>query len=114
MKKILLLVVTLCFFSSLLYAQDNSFKKVRDMYDNFIKNERVAATIAAVKAEWNSFKVWFNNLPLIKDYNESIYSNKNYKKVMNEMGSEYKPHLSNDGASADLLKRGKKYWKNLD
>ena len=113
MKKLLLLVFCLCFFSSLLYAEDVRFKKVKDYYNNFMKNEYVVSTIARIKAEWTSFKAWFNNLPLIKDYNESIYSNKNYKKVMNDMGKEYNPHLSKDGDSANMLKRGKKYWKTL-
>jgi len=113
MKRLLLTFFCLCVFSSLLYAEDASFKKARDYYDNFMKNEYVVSAIAKIKSEWNSFKTWFNNLPLIKDYNESIYSNKNYKKVMGEMGKEYKPHLSNDGASADMLKRGRKYWETL-
>lgn len=113
MRKVLLFVFVLCFFSSLLYAQDVSFKKVIDIYNNFINNENVVATVAALKAEWNSFKLWFNNLPLIKDYNESIYSSKNYKKVMNEMGNEYRPNLSKDGSSANMLKKGRKYWETL-
>ena len=113
MKKILLLVFVLCFSSSLLYAEDASFKKVKDYYNNLMQNEHVVTAIARIKAEWTSFKAWFNNLPLIKDYNESIYSNKNYKKVMNEMGQEYNPHLSKNGASADMLKRGRKYMETL-
>ncbi len=114
MKKLLFICTALLIFSSMSYAEDQSFKKLKDWYNGFWQNEKVVAANTRIKAEWASFKKWFNNLPLIKDYNESIYSGENYKKVMNEMGSEYKPHLSNDGASADMLKRGKDYWKKLD
>ncbi len=114
MKKLLFVCTALFVFSSMAYTEDQSFKKLKDWYNGFLQNEKVVSATTRIKTEWDSFKKWFNNLPLIKDYNESIYSSKNYKKVMNEMGSEYKPHLSKDGASSDMLKRGKDYWKNLD
>ena len=38
-------------------------------------------------------------------YNNSIYSSKNYKKVMNDMGKEYKPHLHKDSDGVNLLKK---------
>ena len=96
------------------YAQELTFvQKIERAYNNFLQNEKIVSFTTSVKSGWNSFKNWFNNLPGIRHYNNSIYSSKNYKKVMNDMGNEYRPHLQKEGASANLLKKGKKNWDNL-
>ena len=118
MKKVLLFIVfcsLFCLFcTETSYAQDLTIvQKIERAYDNFLQNEKVVRFTTSVKSGWNSFKRWFNNLPGIRDYNNSIYSSKNYKKVMNDMGNEYKPHLQKDSAGANLLRESKKNWDNL-
>ena len=65
------------------------------------------------KSHFLNMKKWFNNLPGIRHYNNSVYSSKNWKAAMNDMGGEYRPHLQKNSASANLLKEGKKKWNNL-
>jgi hypothetical protein len=43
---------------------------------------------------WGRFTKWFKGLPGIKDYLQSDYAPGNYKKAMNQMSKEYKPHLT--------------------
>ena len=96
------------------FAQELTFvQKIERAYNNFLQNEKVVKITSAIKSGWASFKKWFNNLPGIRHYNNSVYSSKNWKTAMNDMGNEYRPHLQKDSASANLLKEGKKNWDNL-
>lgn len=88
-------------------------QKIENAYDSFLQIEFVSKTIDTIKSWWASFKKWFSNLPGIRHYNNSVYSSKNWKAAMNDMGNEYRPHLRNDSAGADMLRRGKKEWDNL-
>ena len=118
MKKIVLFVALcslFCFFGvEKSYAQELTIvQKIERAYNNFLQNEKVVKFTTAVKSGWASFKKWFNNLPGIRHYNNSIYSSKNYKKVMNDMGKEYKPHLHKDSDGTKILIKGKHKWDNL-
>lgn len=118
MKKIVLFVIfcsLFCFFGiEKSYAQEVPIvQKIERAYNNFLQNEKVVKFTNAVKSGWVSFKKWFNNLPGIRHYNNSVYSSKNWKAAMNDMGNEYKPHLQKDSAGANLLREGKKNWDNL-
>lgn len=94
-----------------IYAQDLSItQRIQNVYDDFLKNETVSNFISSVKSGWKSFKNWFNNLPGIRHYNNSIYSSKNWKKTMNDMGGEYRTHLQKDSAGVNMVKEGKKNW----
>lgn len=118
MKKIVLFVLFCSLFCFIgidkSYAQELTFvQKIERAYNNFLQNEKVVKITTSVKSGWASFKKWFNNLPGIRHYNNSVYSSKNWKAAMNDMGNEYKPHLQKDSASANLLREGKKNWDNL-
>ena len=119
--KILILMVFVLFCSLFCvyginnsYAQELTFiQKIERAYDNFLQNEKVVKITTSVKSGWTSFKKWFNNLPGIRDYNNSVYSSKNWKAAMNDMGNEYKPYLQKNSSGTNLLKQGKKKWDNL-
>jgi hypothetical protein len=118
MKKLILFFVICSLFcvcgSVKIYAEDLSItQKIERAYDNFMQNEKVVKFKASVKSGWNSFKNWFNNLPGIRHYNNSVYSSKNWKAAMHDMGGEYSPHLKKEGASAQMLREGKKNWDKL-
>lgn len=118
MKKVILFVLFCSLFCvcgvEKSYCENLSItQKIERAYDNFLKHEKVANVISSIKSGWQSFKNWFNNLPGIRHYNNSIYSRKNWKATMREMGGEYKPHLQKDSAGAQLLKEGKKNWDKL-
>lgn len=118
MKNFVLTVVILSLFfvceicnAHKVYAQDLSItQRIQTVYDDFLKNETVSSFISSVKSGWRSFKNWFNNLPGIRHYNNSIYSDKNWKKTMNDMGGEYRPHLQKDSAGVNMVREGKKNW----
>lgn len=115
---ILIVVVSLSLFcvcgifnTQKVYAQDLSVtQRIQGVYDDFLKNETVSKFISSIKSGWQSFKNWFNNLPGIRHYNNSVYSSKNWKRTMNSMGREYRPHLQKDGAGVKMLREGKKSW----
>ena len=118
MKKLILFFVICSLFcvcgSVKIYAEDLSItQKIERAYDNFMQNEKVVKFKASVKSGWNSFKNWFNNLPGIRHYNNSVYSSKNWKAAMHDMGGEYSPHLKKEGASAQMLREGKDKWSKL-
>lgn len=118
MRKIILFVLFCSLFClcgvEKVYCEDLSIvQKIERSYDNFLKNEKIVKITTSVKSGWNSFKKWFNNLPGIRHYNNSVYSSKNWKKAMNDMGNEYRPHLQKDSAGAQMLREGKKKWENL-
>ena len=131
MKKIIFLVVCMLitlFVTDLIYADNKTVVTTVDSFTESIKNNQyVLKTIVIVKKGWsyiqdgwvyvqdgwNSFKEWFSKLPGIKQYNESVYSGKNWKKTMNSMGDEYRPHLHKDAEGFKMLKEGKKKWDNL-
>jgi hypothetical protein len=106
---------------SLAYAESKRTVTMVDSYTEKVKNnEYVIKAIDIVKkcqenikSGWEGFKKWFSKLPGIKQYNESVYSGKNWKKTMNSMGEEYKPHLQPNAAGFKMLKQGKKKWDNL-
>lgn len=98
MKKFIALVVSLSLFTICcpikIYAEGLSVtQKVLNVYYNFVQNEKVAKTINSIQLGWKSFKKWVANLPGIKEYNNSIYSSKNWKRTMNDMGNEYRQHI---------------------
>jgi len=117
MKKVVALVVCFCLFVICCpvktYAGVSITQRVQNTYYKFVQNEKVLKFIKSVQAGWDKFKNWVANLPGIKDYNDSIYSDKNWKKTMGDMGLEYNPHLKGDSAGAKMLKEGKKNWDNL-
>ncbi len=88
-------------------------EKIKKLYDDFLNSEQVQKSITTVKENWQAFKNWFNNLPGIRDYNNSVYSSKNWKKEMGEMSGEYSPYLKKDSAGVKMLKEGKKEWDKL-
>ncbi|MBQ3834772.1 MAG: hypothetical protein II816_04590 [Elusimicrobia bacterium] len=88
-------------------------QKIENAWDSFLQIKYVSKTIDTIKSWWESFKVWFNNLPGIRHYNNSVYSSKNWKAAMNDMGGEYKQHLRSDSAGANMLREGKKEWDKL-
>lgn len=85
-------------------------EKIQKFYNDFLNSPQVSKSIATIKENWQAFKQWFNNLPGIRNYNDSIYSSQNWKK---EMGSEYAPHLKKDSAGVKMLQEGKKEWDKL-
>ena len=118
MKKLILFILfCFIFYAYSLnksYAQELTFvQKIERTYNNFLRNKEVLKNMTYIKSGWFLFKKWFNNLPGIRHYNNSIYSSKNYKKVMNDMGKEYKPHLHKDSDGTKLLIKGKHKWDNL-
>lgn len=118
MKKLILFTLFYFIFCAYglnkIYAQELTFvQKIERTYNNFLRNKEVFKKITYIKSGWFLFKKWLNNLPEIKHYNSSIYLSKNYKKVINDMGKEYKPHLYKDSASTKLLIKGKNKWDNL-
>lgn len=117
MKQFLVLSLIFILFTAVpktVYAQDLSFsQKIEHVYENILKNEIVVKVITSIKTGWEKFKSWFNNLPGIRQYNESIYSGKNWKKTMNSMGKEYTPYLKRDSAGVKQIREGKKQWDNL-
>lgn len=88
-------------------------QKIENACDSFMQIKYVSKTVDTIKSCWESFKKWFSNLPGIRHYNNSVYSSKNWKAAMNDMGNEYKQHLRNDSAGANMLREGKKEWDNL-
>ncbi len=118
MKQILTAVLLFCVLFTaapeLAYAQDLSVsQRIEQIYTNISKNEIVVKIVDSFKTGWEKFKVWFNNLPGIRQYNESVYSDKNWKKTMNSMGKEYTPYLKQDSAWVKQIRDGKKQWDNL-
>ena len=92
MKKILLFAVVLSLFCvctvNNVYAQELTVvQKIERAYDDFLKNEKVVKFTSKTKAGWEAFKKWFNNLPGIRHYNNSVYSSKNWKAAMNNSPS---------------------------
>jgi len=117
MRHFLVLVLLInVFFTvpTIVYAQDLFIsQRINKVYDNILKNEIVVKFISSVKTVWESFKKWFNNLPGIRQYNESVYSGKNWKKTMNSMGNEYSSYLQKDSLGVKQIREGKKQWDNL-
>ncbi|MFA7073995.1 MAG: hypothetical protein WC234_02260 [Endomicrobiaceae bacterium] len=118
MKYFLILSLLFCILFTAapktIYAQDLSLRqRIEKVYENILENEIVVKIMTFVKNGWEKFKAWFNNLPGIKQYNESIYSGKNWKKTMNSMGKEYTPYLKQNSAGVKQIREGKKQWDNL-
>jgi len=81
-------------------------KKVQAAYKKIAKNGVLAKISNFLQTAWKKFKKFFNNLPGIRHYRNSIYSNDNYKKEMRSMAKEYKPHLQKNSAGVQILKEG--------
>ena len=118
MKKIVACIVVCSLFcivgTNKVYAEELSItQKIERAYDNFMQKPAVVKFTTSVKEGWVKFKNWFNNLPGIRHYNNSVYSSKNWKAAMHDMGGEYSPHLKKEGASAQMLREGKKNWDKL-
>ncbi len=64
-------------------------QKIEKTQDSVMQIGFVEKTINTIKSWWESFKKWFNNLPGIRHYNNSIYSGKNWKKTMDETSQDY-------------------------
>ncbi|MDR1941895.1 MAG: hypothetical protein LBQ47_06185 [Endomicrobium sp.] len=73
-------------------------KKAGQLYKKYSSNKHVIKARDICKAGWKKTKKFISGLPGIRHYNNSIYSNKNYKKEMNKMGKEYTPHLKKSAA----------------
>lgn len=118
MKKIVALVVCLCLFTAYnpvkVYAEGTSItQNIEIAYYKFLRQEKVAKIMKSINSGWKSFKNWVANLPGIREYNASEYAGDNWKKTMSSMGDEYNPHLKKNGASANLLKKGKQKWDKM-
>ncbi len=109
------------FILSSVYAEQKPIVTKVDSYTEAVKNNEYVIKVTNiskkcwedVKIGWKKFKEWFSKLPGIKQYNESVYSGKNWKKAMNSMGDEYRPHLQPNAEGFKMLKEGKKKWDNL-
>ena len=118
MKKIVACIVLCSLFCIVginkIYAEDLSVtQKIERAYDKFMHKPAVVRFTTSVKNGWDRFTTWFSNLPGIKQYNNSVYSKKNWKAAMHDMGGEYSPHLKKEGVSANMLREGKQKWSNL-
>ena len=83
-------------------------KKVQQYYNEFIENPKVASVLKFLAKRWEEIKAFVSELPGIKQYNNSIYTNENYKKEIKAFSGEYTPHLKN----SDEVKKIKEGVKN--
>ncbi|MBR4632588.1 MAG: hypothetical protein IKO48_04660 [Elusimicrobia bacterium] len=118
MKKTVLFLVVLCLFCffgiNKVYSEDLSVsQRIERENDNFMRNEKVVKITKYTKSGWNSFKKWLGNLPGIRNYNNSVYSSKQYKTAKNDMGNGNNSYLQKNSANTSLLKEDKKNWDNL-
>ncbi len=80
--------------------------KVQSTYSSFFEIKIVKKIAGAISYAWQKIKDFFNSLPGIRHYNESIYSRENYRKEMRKMGGEYKPHMNKENAGVAAVKKG--------
>ncbi|MCL2389905.1 MAG: hypothetical protein FWD54_02130 [Endomicrobia bacterium] len=83
-------------------------KKVQEYYNEFMKNPKVVSFIKFLSKRWEEIKAFVSELPGIKQYNNSIYTNENYKKEMGAFSTEYKPHIQSNSEGVQKAKEGAK------
>jgi len=76
-----------------------------------LENENVAAFLSGFKVRWANFKVWVCNLPVIKQYRGSIYSEANWKKEMD--ATDFAEYTSEQSTGARMLREGTDKFKKL-
>lgn len=76
-----------------------------------LENENVASFISGFKVRWANFKVWVCNLPVIKQYRGSIYSEENWKKEMD--ATDFAEYTSEQSTGARMLREGTDKFKKL-
>jgi|GEM_PF-2058834 len=92
-------------------AIDNITSSVKNAAQPVLENENVSRFISGFKVRWENFKVWFGNLPVIKQYNKSIYADKQWKKEMD--ATDFAEYTSEQSTGAKMLREGTKKWKQL-
>ena len=105
-----------CFFygTENVFAQELTFvQKIEKTYNVFLENEKVGKVSKPLKLGWNSFKIWVSNLPGIRYYNTSVYSNKNRNVATNDMGGTYKLNLNKNDTNSTLSREDKKNRDSL-
>lgn len=90
---------------------DNITSNVKNTARPILENENVAAFISGFKVRWANFKVWVSNLPGIKQYRNSIYSEKNWKKEMDS--TDFAEYTSERSVGAKMLREGTDKFKKL-
>ena len=90
---------------------DNITSSVKQAAKPILENENVANFIEGCKVRWGIFKVWFSNLPGIKQYRKSVYSEKNWKREMD--ATDFAEYTSEQSTGAKMLREGTKKWKQL-
>lgn len=79
----------ICGINSVSEAGFSVTQKIENAQDSVMQVGFVAKTVNKIKSWWAAFKKWFNNLPGIRHYNNSIYSEKNWKRTMDETSQDY-------------------------
>lgn len=86
--------------------------KTKEFASPVLENEKVKSFIEEFKIRWGNFRVWVFNLPGIKQYRESIYSDENWK---NEMGSlDFAEYVrQNKNADSKMLEEERNKMKKI-
>ncbi|WP_413854092.1 hypothetical protein [Candidatus Ruminimicrobium bovinum] len=90
---------------------DNITSKTKEAASPFLENENVRSFIEGFKIRWQNFKVWTSNLPIIKQYRKSIYSDENWRNEMD--ATDFADYTNKNSTGAKMLREGTKEWKKL-
>ena len=90
---------------------DNISSKAKNAASPILENENVKSFITGFNIRWHNFKIWFSNLPGIKQYNKSVYSEKNWKREMD--ATDFAEYTSEQSTGARMLREGTDKFKKL-
>ena len=91
---------------------DGVTSKAKDVAKPILENENVASFISGFKARWKNFKIWVGNLPVIKQYRNSIYSDENWRNEMD--ATDFSNYVgTKDSTGGKMLREGTDKWKKL-
>lgn len=90
---------------------ENVTAKTKQVASPVLENENVKSFLRNFNIRWQNFKVWTSNLPIIKQYRKSIYSEGNWKKEMD--ATDFAEYTSEHSTGAKMLRKGTNEWKKL-